>query len=122
MQTDSLYIYKASVIRVIDGDTCVLQIDLGFHVFVEETCRLAHINTPELNSVSAEIREKAIKAKEKLVELLTNPEVTIKSSKPFKGDKFGRFLVEIINSSGVNVNQELINSGLAMSYSGGKKI
>lgn len=39
--------YRANLVRVIDGDTYVLDIDLGFHITVRETIRLYGIDCPE---------------------------------------------------------------------------
>ncbi len=121
MNLNSLYSYRARVIRILDGDTVVLSADLGFKVFTEIPVRLAHIDTPELRSPDDEEAARAMEAKRKLIELLADPNVIIRSFKPFKGDKFGRYLVEIINSAGVNVNQTLLDLGLATPYEGGKK-
>lgn len=42
-----MYEYRASVIRVIDGDTVDLRIDLGFEVGLNMRVRLAGIDAPE---------------------------------------------------------------------------
>ena len=43
-----LYQYKANIVRVIDGDTVVADIDLGFNVWRrDERLRLFGIDTPE---------------------------------------------------------------------------
>lgn len=42
------YRYAARVIRVIDGDTLVSRIDLGFHVHIETRVRLLGWSCPEL--------------------------------------------------------------------------
>ena len=47
--TDANYLYRAKVIRVIDGDTLELSIDLGFNVNRTGSFRLADIDTPELD-------------------------------------------------------------------------
>ena len=48
-----MYEYKATVKRVIDGDSLVLDIDLGFYMFMNETkIRLYGLDTPEMNSVT----------------------------------------------------------------------
>ncbi len=112
-----MYEYKAKVVRVIDGDSCEIEADLGFHVSFRTRCRLAEINTPELRDPDPELREKALKAADRLRELVSNPNVLIRSYKPFKGDKFGRFLILIINAVGVNVNDQLLSEGLAEPYS-----
>lgn len=121
MSLDSLYFYKAQIVKIQDGDSVILNCDLGFKVFIELACRLAHIDTPELRDKDVEKRARAQEAKQKLIELLADPQVTIQSFKPFKGDKYGRWLVEIINSQGVNVNQLLLDLGLADPYDGGKR-
>jgi micrococcal nuclease len=57
-----LYYYSAEVVRVYDGDTIFLNIDLGMSTFVKsEKIRLAHINTPELRG---EEREDGIKSRD----------------------------------------------------------
>ncbi len=42
-----MYEYRARITRVIDGDTVEAEIDLGFHVSLTVTLRLAGINAPE---------------------------------------------------------------------------
>ena len=43
-----MYEYKAKVLRVIDGDTMICEVDLGFSIKVTERIRLRGINTPEV--------------------------------------------------------------------------
>lgn len=43
------YRYAADVLRVIDGDTLEVRVDLGFSVYVAERIRLRGVNAPELN-------------------------------------------------------------------------
>ncbi|MCK5012805.1 MAG: thermonuclease family protein [Candidatus Omnitrophica bacterium] len=47
--TEATYVYKAVVERVIDGDTVLLKIDLGFQVWKEQRVRLAGIDTPSMD-------------------------------------------------------------------------
>jgi endonuclease YncB( thermonuclease family) len=42
--------YPATVVRVIDGDTIVLNLDLGFNLTLEMNCRVFGINAPELRT------------------------------------------------------------------------
>jgi hypothetical protein len=44
------YIYKAKIIEVIDGDTLLLDIDLGFQVHKEQRVRIAEIDSPEMDT------------------------------------------------------------------------
>jgi endonuclease YncB( thermonuclease family) len=46
-----LYTYRATIERVIDGDTVVANVDLGFHTWIhDEHLRLFGIDAPELSS------------------------------------------------------------------------
>jgi len=48
-ETD-LYVYRARAVRVIDGDTIRMEIDLGLSIRAEHSIRVRGINTPELFS------------------------------------------------------------------------
>lgn len=50
MATTFTYPYR--VLRVIDGDTVVVQADMGFHTFREVHVRVSGVNTPEVSGVS----------------------------------------------------------------------
>jgi micrococcal nuclease len=110
-----MYQYKAIVVRVVDGDTVVLNIDLGFNVCMNESCRLAGIDTPELTSTNSEEKAKAVVAKKFLAKILQEGrEVTINSKAL---DKYRRPLVEILVSGmSISINQKMIDSGLAKKY------
>ena len=41
------FIYKAKVLRIVDGDTCDVMLDLGFNSFMKGRVRLVGIDTPE---------------------------------------------------------------------------
>lgn len=43
-----MYTYKATLTRIIDGDTYEADIDLGFHVHIRARLRLAATDCPEL--------------------------------------------------------------------------
>ena len=106
-----MYTYKAEVIRVIDGDTVVLNIDLGFKIHHITPCRLAGINAPELNSKDEKVRAAAVASKEYLMGLLPEEmEVTIASRKL---DKYGRPVVVIDF-----VNNIMLQKGHAVIYKG----
>lgn len=42
-----MYIYNASLIRIVDGDTIEAMVDLGFFTWKKVTIRLYGIDTPE---------------------------------------------------------------------------
>jgi micrococcal nuclease len=111
-----MYEYKATVLKVVDGDTLDLRVSLGFHSYLDIRVRLAYIDTEELNSSDAVLKEQAVKAKNRVLELTTNPTCIVKSSKPYKTDRYGRWVVELVNSEGQNVNRLLLAEGLAKFY------
>ena len=108
-----MYQYKATVVRVVDGDTVVLNIDLGFTVHWKSSCRLWGINAPELNSKDQAERLKALEAKDFLATNLPVGSEVIVNSKEL--DKYGRPLVEIL-VRGMVINNELVANGLAKDY------
>ena len=111
-----MYEYRARLKRIIDGDSCVLIVSLGFYIEIEMHFRLLGINTPELNSKDINIRNKANLAKTRLEELLKDKELIIKTEKD-KTEKYGRMLATIFVND-LNINNQLINEGLAEKYLG----
>jgi micrococcal nuclease len=113
------YEYSASLVRVIDGDTVVLNFDLGFKTHVEQTCRLLGINTPEL---IGEQHEAGKAAKQAVVDALTTAvgNLIVRTHKPEKKDKYGRYLAEILYTDTlgtvVSLNEWLIAQGFAVPY------
>jgi endonuclease YncB( thermonuclease family) len=51
MPTGDAYTYRASVARIIDGDTLIFIVDLGFYVQARITARLRDVNCPESNAI-----------------------------------------------------------------------
>jgi len=113
------YLYKATVIRVVDGDTVDLEIDLGMSVFVKQRIRLAGINTPETYGVKKDSKEYAagMKAKNRLKELIEGKEIAVETVKDKKG-KYGRYLGDlyILQENWICVNNLLVSEGLAKRY------
>ncbi len=112
-----MYEYKATVKRVIDGDSLVLDIDLGFYMFMNETkIRLYGLDTPEMNSEDPLLRLQAVLATRYLYDNLpVGSKVTIKTILD-KREKYGRLLATIITQDGFNVNDGLLENKLAINY------
>lgn len=91
-----MYRYKAKVIRVVDGDTYRLEIDLGFRIKFTETVRLYDADTPETYRPKSEAERKHGKEATAFVKgLIEGKEVIIETYKDKKG-KYGRYLAQII--------------------------
>lgn len=84
-----MYVYNAKVVRVIDGDTIDVIIDLGFSVFVKQRLRLESVNTAELRGETDPARKaSALAAKKFVEEQLLNEDVTIWTDKTDKYDRY----------------------------------
>jgi len=110
--THQPYCYKARCVSVYDGDTVTLDISLGFNVVMhKQKVRLLGINTPE---VRGEERELGLVSRDRLRELIDDKDVIIVTHRD-KGGKYGRLLATIY-LDGVNINQQLVDEGLAEAY------
>ncbi len=111
-----IYEYNAKVIRVVDGDTVWLDVDLGFGVHANLDFRLNGINTPEVVGTT---RVAGLAAKAELERLLAIGSLRIVTH---KADKYGRWLADVFvkQSDGVEVsaNAALERCGLATPYFG----
>lgn len=114
----NLYIYKAKLSRVVDGDSVNLWVDLGFTVWVEQKFRLIGVNTPELNSSDPEERLRAFEAKNYVIEELSRADEILVES--HKTEKYGRYLADItyrIDDSWYNLVQGLLTAEHGVPYS-----
>lgn len=111
-----MYEYKATIVRVTDGDTIVILADLGFHITQEMPLRLFGINTPEIRGPS---RTAGLAAKAFVESVLpVGATVRVKTYKDSK-EKYGRYLADIYYGDGALLtclNQELVEKGLALPY------
>ena len=101
-----MYEYQADVIRVIDGDTLLLDIDLGMRIHVTQIVRLLGVNAPEM---TGEQRPAGIAARE-WVSGQVDSTVRIKTHLD-RNDKYGRLLVEVFLADGTVLNQAIIAAG-----------
>ena len=94
------YVYDAYVIRVIDGDTLVVDIDLGLRVWARgQHVRLLGIDMPE------RVTTLGILATSQLSELVYARNVLVRTQKD-RDDKYGRLLGTVWVGD-TNVNKEM---------------
>jgi len=109
------YEYRASVRRVVDGDTLDLAIDLGFECTLVTRVRLLGLNTPEVVGAS---KVQGLAAAAFVQQWCDNRagHVLVRSYKAKQREKYGRWLVEVWNADGQgsSLNQELLARGLAV--------
>ena len=124
--------YRVEVLKVIDGDTVDVDIDLGFGVWLKnERVRLYGIDTPESRTRDLEEKKFGLAAKERLKELLKDDvylrTMVGRGGEDMKG-KFGRILGDFVaqyeQGNGwhqMTATQILIKEGHAVAYNGQSK-
>jgi micrococcal nuclease len=111
--------YNAKLIRVYDGDTIWVDLDLGFGIWLRnQSIRLKGIDTPEVRG-SEKIKGRV--SRDRLIELLESAErdssLTIQTTKDKQKGKYGRILGEVfIENEKRSLNQILLDEGLAVEY------
>ena len=116
--------YDVKVIKVVDGDTVDVDINLGFGiVLTDERVRIMGIDTPESRTSDKVEKVFGLAAKARLKELLDEEAILIttedKHGEDMKG-KFGRVLGDF-RVGGKTVTQILIEEGHAVAYNGESK-
>ena len=114
-----MYEYSATLIKIVDGDTVDVLIDLGFNTTKKERVRLLGIDTPE--SATKDLAEKklGIEAKEYIIQWFTkNTPFRLQTT---KDDKYGRILGVFTGLDGKTLNTRLVDEGYAWAYDGGTK-
>jgi len=112
------FVYNAILERIIDGDTIVVSLDLGFSCFLKkQTIRLAGIDTPESRTRNLEEKALGKKASARLEELCVG---SFKIQSLGKG-KYGRILAIPYTEDNQDICQILKDEGHAVEYWGGTK-
>jgi micrococcal nuclease len=125
-----MYEYNVRILRVVDGDTVDVDIDLGFGmIYKKQRVRLHGIDTPESRTRDKEEKKYGKAAKAHLELLLTDKVRMLCHDK----GKFGRILGELFmlaeegarhngfEDSWVSVNQQMITDHHAVAYHGQSK-
>lgn len=89
------YTYEAKLVRVVDGDTVDLDVDLGFYMTARLRFRILGVDTPELRGGTAESKRKAREAKKFVEDELTAAHDKTLDIVTEKADSFGRWLADI---------------------------
>lgn len=102
-----MYEYKASIIKVVDGDTVDLRIDLGLSIFHDIRCRLYGINAPERFTKEGKESTKFLK------ELLSKQKIWYVSTYKDRKEKYGRYIVNIEDDYGYFISEKMIANNMA---------
>ena len=123
-----MYEYRAKIIKVIDGDTVDVDIDLGFGVVLtDERVRMMGIDTPESRTRDKVEKKFGLASKARLKEILGKQAILQtqinRNGEDMKG-KFGRILGDFqVDMDGEDklATQVLVEEGHAVPYFGGSK-
>tara|TARA_B100000927_G_scaffold232796_1_gene192968 strand:- start:44 stop:505 length:462 start_codon:yes stop_codon:yes gene_type:complete len=122
-----MYEYRCKVIKVIDGDTVDVDIDLGFDILLrDERVRIMGIDTPESRTRDKVEKKFGLASKARLKELIGGKSGPIlktqinKKGEDMRG-KFGRILGDFVTEDGRMVTDILVEEGHAVAYFGGSK-
>ena len=101
-----MYTYSARLVRVIDGDTVVMDLDLGFYQWrLGRSYRLGRINAPEMNTPLGPA------SRDYLTGLLANAGFLMVTTS--KADSFDRWIVELF-ADGMNISDQMVAQGHAV--------
>ena len=127
----SVYHYQVELIKVVDGDTADVDIDLGFDVWLRsQRVRLHGIDAPESRTRDKEEKRFGNRAKQHLIRLMDtehgplvdsqkNKEIYLQS---FGRGKFGRILgLLYVGDDAESVNAKMIKAHHAVAYEGQSK-
>ena len=115
------------IVKVLDGDTIDVLIDLGFDLYKKERVRIAGVDTPEKRTRNLEEKELGIDAtnwlKKELEDVLAGDDELIVRTELHGGvGKYGRLLGWVyVGDEQVSLNEQMITQGYAHAYDGGTK-
>ena len=122
-----MYEYRCKVVKIIDGDTVDVDIDLGFGVWLhKERVRLYGIDTPESRTRDKVEKKFGLASKEYVKAYLPIGSMQVlkteidKSGEDKKG-KFGRILATFKLDDAVVLNDKMIKEHHAVEYHGQSK-
>jgi len=121
------YIYRAKINRIVDGDTIIVDIDLGFGVWLnKQRIRFMGVDTPESRTRDLTEKKFGLLAKKVVSDFCPIGDYVMVETNIDKNDKFGRILGIIWvdpdnNHEHVNLNEYLIAERYAVAYQGQNK-
>jgi micrococcal nuclease len=121
-----MYDYNCTIIRVVDGDTLDIDIDLGFGIIMTgQRVRVAGIDTPESRTRDLVEKQFGLASKKRCEELLpVGSKQVLLSQLDRSGDvargKFGRILGDF-QIGDTTFTEIMLTEGYAVPYNGGSK-
>ena len=122
-----MHTYKCTILRVIDGDTVDVDIDLGFGVWMrKERVRILGIDTPESRTRDLEEKKYGLIAKEQINSFMPAGSMQTLVTVKDKTGKFGRILGKFLihdkkTDAQMTINDWMIREHHAVEYFGQSK-
>lgn len=103
------YSYAATLVRVTDGDTVILDVDLGFRLRAMMPFRLLGVNAPEMSTSDGPVSRQWV-----IDWFAKNPTFRVDTAKD--PEKYGRWLAVVRPYSGASLNEALVTASMAVPY------
>ena len=122
-----MWTYRAKVVRVIDGDTVDVDIDLGFGIWQKnERVRIMGIDTPESRTRDLEEKKYGMMAKKLVLDLMPIGSMQTLITEKDKTGKFGRILGKFkVHEPNLDryviLNEFMVDNHYAVEYHGQSK-
>ena len=118
MTKRKLFHYQACVVRVVDGDTIDVILDLGFDISYRRRVRFHGINAPQSRTKDPVEMEAGLAAKRYVEDWISalEQQVIIQTSLG-DGSEVGHILGRILNDDGECLNDEMVSLGHAIRHS-----
>lgn len=111
-------IYKGKVLRHVDGDTTVVEIDPGFDISIRKTVRWAEIDAPELKTKEGQASKLHVE------DILPVGSIVYLQTKKSNRDRYGRYLGYFYDArtekfeKDESLNYYMVDQGFAEWYQG----
>ena len=120
-----MYEYRCKIVKIIDGDTVDVDIDLGFGVWLhKERVRLYGIDTPESRTRDLDEKKYGLIAKDMITKFMPVDSFQTLITQKDKSGKYGRILGKFKVNDGnydIILNDWMITNHHAVAYYGQSK-
>jgi micrococcal nuclease len=109
------FVYRLkALVKVVDGDTVDLDLDLGFSITLRQRVRLNGIDTPEIRSKDPAEKARGQESLAFVSQWFQQPGPVLVGTT--KEEKYGRMLADCYREGAPSLCSELLERGLARPY------
>ena len=119
-----MYEYNCKIVKVVDGDTVDVDIDLGFGIWIKkERVRLYGIDAPESRTRDLEEKKYGLASKKYVEDLMPKDSTQVLRTMKDKAGKFGRILGVFVlpKFDNMRLDEMMIKKHHAVDYHGQSK-